>query len=58
MEGWRLRLEAPGVPEPQPAADEIRGLASTEVGRDGPDRLEALPGLLDREGRRPAGVQG
>ena len=72
MEGWRLRLEASGVPELQPTADrlarlqdnlrsdgvnlgeQVRGLASTEVGHGISDRLEALAGLLEREGRRPA----
>lgn len=83
--GWRLRLEASGVPESEPTADglgrledrlggddpdpftagnlmvdlggRVRDLASTEVGRDVSDRLEALAGLLEREGQRLADAQ-
>ena len=83
IEGWRLRLEATGVPELQPIADgltrlqnhltsdevdaeavggiladlgdQVRGLASTEVGRPVSGRLEALAGILSDEGRRLSG---
>ena len=86
IEGWRLRLEASGVPELEPIADglarlegnlrsdsvdvaaaggilvdlggQVKDLASTEVGRDVSGRLEALAGLLEREGRRLADAQG
>lgn len=83
IEGWRLRLEASGVPELQPIADglgglqdnltsdevdaeavggilsdlgeQVRGLASTDVGRPVSGRLEALAGILSDEGRRLSG---
>lgn len=80
IEGWRLRLEATGVPELQPIADglarlqsqltsdevdaeaiggiladlgeQVRGVASSEVGRPVSGKLEALAGILSDEGRR------
>ena len=83
IEGWRLRLEASGVPELQPIADglarlhanltsndldvgavggiladlgeQVRGVASTDVGRPVSGRLETLAGILSGEGRRLAG---
>jgi hypothetical protein len=83
IEGWRLRLEASGVPELQPIADglgrlqnhltsdevdaeavggiladlgdQVRDLASTDVGRPVSGRLEALAGILSDEGRRLSG---
>ncbi|QIN80370.1 hypothetical protein GBA65_19690 [Rubrobacter marinus] len=83
IEGWRLRLEATGVPELQPIADglarlqdnltsdgvdpgtvggiltdlgdQVRGLASTEIGGPVSGRLEALASILSDEGRRLSG---
>ena len=83
IEGWRLRLEASGVPELQPIADglgrlqnhltsdevdagavggiladlgeQVRGVASTDVGRPVSGRLEALAGILSDEGSRLSG---
>ena len=83
IEGWRLRLEASGVPELEPIADglarlqdnltsdevdsgaiggiladlgdQVRGVASTEVGRPVSGRLEALASILSDEGRRLSG---
>lgn len=83
IEGWRLRLEATGVPELEPIADglgrlhghltsdevnaeavggiladlgeQVRGVASTDVGRPVSGRLEALAGILSDEGRRLSG---
>ena len=48
IEGRRLRLEASGVPEPEPVG---YGLARLE------GRLEALAGLLEHEGQRLADAQ-
>lgn len=83
IEGWRLRLEASGVPELEPIADglgrlqdnltsdgvdagvvggiltdlgeQVRGVASTELGSPVSGRLEALAGILSSEGSRLAG---
>ncbi|HKH76940.1 MAG TPA: hypothetical protein VKA51_08300, partial [Rubrobacteraceae bacterium] len=48
IEGRRPRLEASGVPEPEPVG---YGLARLE------GRLEALAGLLEHEGQRLADAQ-
>ena len=83
IEGWPLRLEASGVPELQPIADDlarlddnltsndvdagavggiladlgeqVRGAASTDVGRPVSRRLETLAGILSGDGRPLAG---
>ncbi len=48
IEGCQLRLEAPGVPEPQPVG---YGLGSHD------DRLETLAGLIEHGGQRLADAQ-